>query len=474
MAIELNETIDVKTLPPFKKFIMTIGNIPTSYLESMSYAELLMWFCNYLQETVIPTVNNNGEAVEELQGLFEELKTYVDTYFENLDVQEEINTKLDEMAEDGSLADVLEPIIDGYTTIPELTSRVEALENAPQTEMVVIGDSFSSRAYLVTPNKLWHEIIAENLGLTDHNYADPGAGFLVQGDTSHKTFSEQITQAYNDSSFENDKVKYVFIYGGTNDLRYSSDTEKNNWRTAYNNTFSNARTCFPDSKIIYLGSSLIWSFYNKTMVDSETISELWVDNEIKQSDAFKTYNIISIDMTCFMLGVDRYFTDGVSGHPNGRAHIDLANTILNGMISGTGTFNHCVIASATLATASSTYASLSNTVSGYSRWYVRATDHDIRLYLTTCLTASVRQNSYTFKSPFNLIVPYISLSPQTQKFQMGSVIVYDGTHSTSNVVSQNTILFDTDMGHPSIVLYPVLSDTTNNMYDIYLEYIINY
>ena len=63
MAIEPTDVIDVKSLTPFKKFIMTIGNIPTSYLESMSYAELLMWFCNYLQNTVIPTVNNNGEAI---------------------------------------------------------------------------------------------------------------------------------------------------------------------------------------------------------------------------------------------------------------------------------------------------------------------------------------------------------------------------------------------------------------------------
>lgn len=105
MAIETNELIDVKTLPPFKKFIMTIGNIPTSYLESMTYAELLMWFCNYLQETVIPTVNNNAEAVEELQN-------FVSSYFDNLDVQEEINKKLDEMAEDGTLTNLIKGYID--------------------------------------------------------------------------------------------------------------------------------------------------------------------------------------------------------------------------------------------------------------------------------------------------------------------------------------------------------------------------
>ena len=107
MAIETNELIDVQTLSPFKRFIMTIGNLPTSYLESMTYGEMLMWFCNYLQETVIPTVNNNAEAVEELQGLFIELKNYVDEYFDNLDVQQEINNKLDAMVEDGTLTTLI-------------------------------------------------------------------------------------------------------------------------------------------------------------------------------------------------------------------------------------------------------------------------------------------------------------------------------------------------------------------------------
>ena len=60
-------SVDVKTLTPFKRFIMTLGLLPTSYLESMTYAELVMWFCNFLQEQVIPTVNNNAEAVIELQ-----------------------------------------------------------------------------------------------------------------------------------------------------------------------------------------------------------------------------------------------------------------------------------------------------------------------------------------------------------------------------------------------------------------------
>ena len=36
-------------LPPFKHFIMTVGEIPTSYLETMTYYEMLVWFIEYLR-----------------------------------------------------------------------------------------------------------------------------------------------------------------------------------------------------------------------------------------------------------------------------------------------------------------------------------------------------------------------------------------------------------------------------------------
>lgn len=121
----LNELKPVGNLSPFARFCCTIGNLPSSYMVSLTYEEQLLWLCDYLKNTVIPAVNTNAEAVKELQELYVKLKDYVDNYFNNLDVQNEINNKLNEMAEDGTLA----KIIEDYATIPELTNRVEKLEN---------------------------------------------------------------------------------------------------------------------------------------------------------------------------------------------------------------------------------------------------------------------------------------------------------------------------------------------------------
>ena len=100
-------TIESLDRQPFKYMVATIGNLPTSFVDSMSYYELLAWLCQYLEKTVIPAIDNNAEALEELQAKYIELKAYVDNYFDNLDVQEEINNKLDDMAEHGELADII-------------------------------------------------------------------------------------------------------------------------------------------------------------------------------------------------------------------------------------------------------------------------------------------------------------------------------------------------------------------------------
>ena len=123
----------VEKLKPFKRFCMSIGELPSSYMETMSYYEMILWFIGFLQNQVIPTVNNNANAVEELQELYIELKNYVDNYFDNLDVQEEINNKLDEMAEDGTLADIISQYLQftfvyGFDTVSDMKSTTSLHE----------------------------------------------------------------------------------------------------------------------------------------------------------------------------------------------------------------------------------------------------------------------------------------------------------------------------------------------------------
>ena len=126
----MNNLKPLKHLKPFIHFCCTIGELPSSYLLSLTYEEQLLWLCHFIKDTILPAINNNAEATEELQQLYVELKNYVDNYFDNLDVQQAINNKLDEMVEDGTLDTILNQF---FTQTTGLTfSTFQELKNFEQ------------------------------------------------------------------------------------------------------------------------------------------------------------------------------------------------------------------------------------------------------------------------------------------------------------------------------------------------------
>lgn len=117
---ELPNNPNIEVIKPSKTGLFTnyiFKAIPLAFDESLSYYETLLGLLHYLKEVIIPTVNNNANAVAELQTLYVELKNYVDNYFKNLDVQEEINNKLDEMVVDGTLDSIISKYINIQDTI---------------------------------------------------------------------------------------------------------------------------------------------------------------------------------------------------------------------------------------------------------------------------------------------------------------------------------------------------------------------
>lgn len=74
--------------------------LPLVYDDSLSYYEVLCKVVAKLNE-VIENTNTTNANVIELQKQFVELKNYVDTYFETLDVSKEISDKIEEMYNEG-------------------------------------------------------------------------------------------------------------------------------------------------------------------------------------------------------------------------------------------------------------------------------------------------------------------------------------------------------------------------------------
>lgn len=155
----MNNLIPLHHLKPFTRFCCTIGELPSSYLVSLTYEEQLLWLCHFIKDTILPAINNNAEAVEELQKLYIELKNYVDHYFDNLDVQQEIDNKLDKMAEDGTLSNIIEQyvnlgVIFNYDNINNMKSATNLKNgNYAQTGgFYQVNDNGSAKYYIRNKN----------------------------------------------------------------------------------------------------------------------------------------------------------------------------------------------------------------------------------------------------------------------------------------------------------------------------------
>lgn len=102
----------------FKNYIYK--SIPLAFDESMSYYETL---CN-----VLALLKKHEEIINNNADVLKELENYVIHYFDNLDVQEEINNKLDKMAEDGTLENLISQYVLLQTTF--VYNNINEMKNA--------------------------------------------------------------------------------------------------------------------------------------------------------------------------------------------------------------------------------------------------------------------------------------------------------------------------------------------------------
>ncbi|MBR2549308.1 MAG: SGNH/GDSL hydrolase family protein [Clostridiales bacterium] len=138
MAVDYTPTLGNYTeLKPFRYWCQKV--LPLVYDDSLSYYELLCKVVDYLNKTMEDVEVLHGD-VEDLHDAYVQLQQYVNDYLENLDVQEEINNKLDEMAADGSLSALLLPLIQNIMT-PLFVSSTGSMTDTSRT-YVLLPDGY--------------------------------------------------------------------------------------------------------------------------------------------------------------------------------------------------------------------------------------------------------------------------------------------------------------------------------------------
>lgn len=116
---------------------ITIGNLPSSYLLSLSYEEQLLWLCNFLDNTLLPTINECIKIVNNIDVNFDEIRENITTINNEISIiNDTINSLKEEIYSnvDNKLAQQYNNIVrlmDDYQTLfnNRLTLMYETLEN---------------------------------------------------------------------------------------------------------------------------------------------------------------------------------------------------------------------------------------------------------------------------------------------------------------------------------------------------------
>ena len=112
----------INFLPPWVE-----TNLQPAFYEKESGAVIQQTARMYAKVNQLVRIANEQYAkIEEYIAKFVELKDYVEDYFDNLDVQEEINNKLDEMVEDGTLNTIIGSYVDSY--ISDTNDRLDGMD----------------------------------------------------------------------------------------------------------------------------------------------------------------------------------------------------------------------------------------------------------------------------------------------------------------------------------------------------------
>lgn len=131
---ELN-TLTILKPRPFRRLVSTIGNLPTVFVESLSLTEMLAYIQSYLENTVIPAVNDNAAAVAELQAFVVKTMNEIITEVNNFETQVKADNEVFQAKIEGMQTAFEEVITNKQTTFENtITEQQTNFQNSITTQ----------------------------------------------------------------------------------------------------------------------------------------------------------------------------------------------------------------------------------------------------------------------------------------------------------------------------------------------------
>ena len=351
-----------KNLTPFKLFLCN-NSFPfiEEDFDSLTNYQLLCKIVGYLQNVIVPNVDNIGNSQNEIIEKFNELKSFVDNYFNNLDVQEEINNKLDTMATDGTLSSLISPIVSNYfipfknevdniseeinnnnNIVSDLSIKVNAAVGITPIPVNSIEEmSDTSKIYVLTTDGNWYY----------YNESWKIGGSYQSDGISNNSITKQMTTFYSKSPnllLDPSTLKpnhYIDYTTGNetyidNDVFHSSDYIEVKPNSPYTANQSNQWAWYDKNKTYISGNSNT-DFPYQTRISPSNAKYLRVtvnSNFINIYDFILSNSGVPLNTPLYQLLSDmEYFDERYIGYKKSVNLFDKNDCLKNYFIDNTGT-----------------------------------------------------------------------------------------------------------------------------------------
>ena len=242
---------------------------------------------------------------DSLQDAFNDLKNYVQDYFKNLDVQEEINNKIDSLVADG----YFDTFLNDY------------FKNLKKHVFILIGDSYGENPYEYKGG--WTTPFKNFSGLTEgvdcFTKCVGGTGFVKTGNTG-KTFLD-LLKDINIGTVNPKDVTDILVCGGCNDV----DSIYNDLNTAILSFRNYCKQHFVNANI---NISMIGIF------KASGKRKLLLSKVLRSYQLAVNYGMRYIDSSCCLHRYDFIGEDGI--HPTSAGCINIGRNLYNALFVGQG------------------------------------------------------------------------------------------------------------------------------------------
>ena len=211
-----------KPLRPFNLFMKNNFPFIENTFEALDTYGLLCEIVKYLN-TVIENLNTEEINIANLYVAFNQLNDYVSHYFDNLDVQEEINNKLDDMVESGTLQEIIATYLNSkavfcFDNVEDMTESTNLIDGSYAKTLGFYSVNDGGQA-IYKIRTVTNDDVVNNMNIIEMSDNNLIAELIA---SNYNVL--QLGAKINDSTFDNSSIfnfafnndnKNVFIPNGT-------------------------------------------------------------------------------------------------------------------------------------------------------------------------------------------------------------------------------------------------------------------